>query len=40
MSQALFDKIEEIKTPSLIIGGDKDKVIPNYLQRVLYKSTT
>lgn len=27
--------LEEIKTHSLIIGGDKDKIIPNYLQRIL-----
>lgn len=28
--------LESIKTPTLIIGGDKDKVIPNYLQKILY----
>ena len=27
--------LEEIKIPALIIGGDKDKIIPNYLQRML-----
>lgn len=26
--------LEEIKHPTLIIGGDKDKIIPNYLQRI------
>ena len=26
-----------IKIPALIIGGDKDKVIPNYLQRLLFE---
>jgi pimeloyl-ACP methyl ester carboxylesterase len=26
--------LEEIKNPTLIIGGDKDKIIPNYLQRI------
>lgn len=28
--------LELIKTPTLIIGGDKDKVIPNYLQKILF----
>lgn len=28
--------LETIKTPTLIIGGDKDKVIPNYLQKILF----
>jgi pimeloyl-ACP methyl ester carboxylesterase len=27
--------LEEIKTPTLIVGGDKDKIIPNYLQKIL-----
>ncbi|MDO9183270.1 MAG: alpha/beta hydrolase [Bacteriovorax sp.] len=27
--------LELIKTPTLVIGGDKDKIIPNYLQRIL-----
>jgi pimeloyl-ACP methyl ester carboxylesterase len=26
--------LEEIAQPTLIIGGDKDKIIPNYLQRI------
>jgi pimeloyl-ACP methyl ester carboxylesterase len=26
--------LEEITQPTLIIGGDKDKIIPNYLQRI------
>lgn len=29
--------LETIKIPTLIIGGDKDKVIPNYLQQILHK---
>jgi len=29
--------IENIKTPTLLIGGDNDKVIPNYLQRLALK---
>ena len=31
----ILASIESIATKSLIIGGDKDKVIPNYLQRIL-----
>ncbi len=27
--------LSKIKTRTLIIGGNKDKVIPNYLQRIL-----
>jgi pimeloyl-ACP methyl ester carboxylesterase len=26
--------LEEIAHPTLVIGGDKDKIIPNYLQRI------
>jgi non-heme chloroperoxidase len=29
--------LEKLTTPALIIGGDKDKIIPNYLQRILKK---
>lgn len=29
--------LETIKNPTLIVGGDKDKVIPNYLQQILHK---
>ena len=31
----ILAEVEVIKTPTLVIGGDKDKVIPNYLQRIL-----
>jgi pimeloyl-ACP methyl ester carboxylesterase len=31
----ILAEVEVIKTPALIIGGDEDKVIPNYLQRIL-----
>jgi pimeloyl-ACP methyl ester carboxylesterase len=31
----ILGEVEIIKTKSLVIGGDKDKVIPNYLQRLL-----
>ena len=33
----IINHIEKLKTPALIIGGDKDKVIPNYLQNILKK---
>lgn len=36
--QKVIKDLERIKTPCLIIGGDKDKVIPNYLQQILHKS--
>lgn len=29
--------LETIKQPTLIIGGDKDKIIPNYLQQILVR---
>lgn len=29
--------LEKIQIPTLIIGGDKDKIIPNYLQLMLHK---
>lgn len=31
----IINHLESIKTPTLVIGGDKDKIIPNYLQRIL-----
>lgn len=31
----VINHLESIKTPTLVIGGDKDKIIPNYLQRIL-----
>ena len=31
----ILAEVEVVKTPTLVIGGDKDKVIPNYLQRML-----
>ena len=31
----ILANLEMVKIPVLIIGGDKDKVIPNYLQRML-----
>ncbi len=31
----IINHLESIQTPTLIIGGDKDKIIPNYLQRIL-----
>lgn len=33
----IINDLEKIETPTLIIGGDLDKIIPNYLQRVLNK---
>ncbi len=34
----ILGEVEIIKTKTLVIGGDKDKVIPNYLQRLLADS--
>ena len=31
----VINHLESINTPTLVIGGDKDKIIPNYLQRIL-----
>lgn len=31
----VINHLEFIKAPTLVIGGDKDKIIPNYLQRIL-----
>lgn len=32
----IIGQLETLETPSLIMGGDKDKVIPNYLQEILH----
>ena len=32
----IIGKLETLETPALIMGGDKDKVIPNYLQEILH----
>lgn len=34
-NQDILTHLEDIKTPTLIIGGDNDKVIPNFLQFIL-----
>lgn len=34
----VINHLESITTPSLIIGGDKDKIIPNYLQQILART--
>ncbi len=31
----VINHLESIEAPTLVIGGDKDKIIPNYLQRIL-----
>lgn len=31
----VINHLETIAAPTLVIGGDKDKIIPNYLQRIL-----
>lgn len=31
----ILTELGKINTPTLVMGGDKDKVIPNYLQRIL-----
>ena len=31
----VINHLETIRVPTLVIGGDKDKIIPNYLQRIL-----
>ena len=33
----IINHLESIRTPTLVIGGDKDKIIPNYLQLILTK---
>ncbi|WP_127715173.1 alpha/beta fold hydrolase [Halobacteriovorax sp. HLS] len=34
---SIISHLENINTPTLIIGGDSDKIIPNYLQKILHK---
>jgi non-heme chloroperoxidase len=34
----ILSKLETINTPALIMGGDKDHVIPNYLQNILQRN--
>ena len=34
----VINHLESIMTPTLIIGGDKDKIIPNYLQQILTRN--
>jgi non-heme chloroperoxidase len=33
----IINHLESIKCPSLVMGGDLDKIIPNYLQNILHK---
>ncbi len=33
----IINHLESIECPSLVIGGDLDKIIPNYLQLILHK---
>lgn len=33
----IINDLESIDVPTLVMGGDKDKVIPNYLQMILYE---
>ena len=33
----IINHLESINTPTLVIGGDKDKIIPNYLQQILIR---
>ncbi len=33
----IINDLEKIKTPCLVMGGDKDKVIPNHLQLLLHQ---
>ncbi len=33
----ILSQLQKIKAPTLVIGGDQDKVIPNYLQKLLVK---
>ena len=34
-SHDIVTRLESIKTPTLVMGGDKDQVIPNFLQNIL-----
>ena len=36
-NHSVIGQLEHIDCPALIMGGDKDNVIPNYLQRMLFK---
>jgi non-heme chloroperoxidase len=36
----IINHLESIKCPSLVMGGDLDKIIPNYLQNILHKYLT
>ena len=31
----IISSLGQINTPTLVMGGDKDKIIPNHLQRIL-----
>lgn len=33
----VIGSLEAIKCPALVMGGDKDQVIPNYVQKILHK---
>lgn len=33
----IITHLENIHTPTLVVGGDSDKVIPNYLQKILHQ---
>ena len=33
----ILNKLPQIQTPALVMGGDLDKVIPNYLQDILHR---
>ena len=34
----IISRLEGIKVPALVMGGDKDQVIPNFLQHILNES--
>lgn len=36
-NHTIINYLDSIKTPTLIIGGDQDKIIPNYLQNMLHE---
>jgi pimeloyl-ACP methyl ester carboxylesterase len=36
----IISHLDNINAPTLVIGGDSDKVIPNYLQKILHKYLT
>lgn len=37
-NHSIISRLEKIKNPALIMGGDKDQVIPNFLQNILNES--